>query len=174
MTNKELSVVLRESAIKHGLCDEWRNEWKDNSTPQELINKYLRGLDFALANHWPSNDFIKENFDKDILVKNNIIVDMKRSVLNPRICVVLGSSEVNVRLNSRHPSEIYVRDDAHITIYVHTREKVIVHAFENAHIEVLPDALYDVDVLVLNHSENTTIESPAHVRVVEDLGYLKD
>lgn len=174
MTDKELSVTLRASAVEHGLCDEWRNEWKGNSTPQELINKYLRGVDFALANHWPSNDFIKENFNKDILIKNNIIVDMKRSVLNPRICVVLGSSEVNIRLNSQHPSVIYIRDNANVTIYVHCNEKIIVHTFENASIKVIPGEIYTPDVLILKHSKNTTVDVPVSVEVVEDFDYLKD
>lgn len=122
----------------------------------------------------PSNDFIKENFNKDILIKNNIIVDMKRSVLNPRICVVLGSSEVNIRLNSQHSSVIYIRDTAHVTIYVHTAEKVIVHVFENARIEVLPGEIYTPDILILQHSMGAMIKAPVHVKVVKDLDYLKD
>ena len=173
MDGKQLSITLRTSARKLGLCDEWYNAWSESSTQQELINKYLRGIDFALANNWPSNDFIKENFDKDLLLKNGILVNGVYSFLNPRTCVVLGDSQAKIRLNGNTISVIYVRGTSDVDVIVHTNEKVIIHTFDSATVMVKYGKEYTPDVLVLNHSSATLVDAPKEVRYKEDFDYLK-
>ena len=72
---ENLSETLKQQAISLGLCAKWTSEWADDSDQQTLIDKSGRGIDFSLAYNWPSNDFIKANFDRDLLHKNLIFVD---------------------------------------------------------------------------------------------------
>lgn len=68
MNEKDLSRTLLNQAITLGLCQPWQQSW---GTPdqQGLIDKWLHGIDFAIKHNYPTNTFIKENFDKDILHK---------------------------------------------------------------------------------------------------------
>lgn len=174
MEQKQLSVQLRSEADLLGLCDEWHNAWKDNTTMQELINKYIRGLDFCLKHRWPSNRFIVEHFDRGLLRRNNILVNDNRSVLNPKVAVLLGQSTATVRVNGSHLSTIYVLDDSALDLVIHTNELVIVHAFDNAKVRVVVGDGYKCAVVVLNHSHGTVVTAPKSVRYKDDFGYLKD
>lgn len=171
--NRTLSMTLRNEADGLGLCAEWHNAWQDNSTRQELINKYLRGIDFCLQHHWPSNDFIKSHFDKALLRKNNILVDDRRSLLNPPVAVVLGSSHAVIRIDGSNPSRIYLMDGSETTLYVNTTAKVIVEARGRARLNVVPGA-YKTDCVVFDYSDGTLVEAPKSIRYERKDDYLKD
>ena len=121
--------------------------------------------------HWPANEFIKENFEKDMLRNNNILVDDTRSLLNPKETVILGRSNAIVRINSDNYSTIYARDNSVVNIIVKNRAFVIVHLFEAVHVKIQTEDA--PKVLVLVHSKDAIVESSQGVRVKEDLGYLK-
>lgn len=174
METKQLSIQLRNEADGLGLCDEWHNAWQDNSTQQELINKYLRGIDFCLQHHWPSNGFIKANFNKGLLRRNHIFVNDKRSVLNPKMAVVLGDSVVRVRINGGHASTIYLCDSSETEVILHSEEKIIIHTFDHARVNVTVGGNYKPDCIVLDHDKSTLVMAPESVRYKEDFDYLKD
>ena len=71
----ELNKKLREKAILYGLCEQWTNDWSENRNKQELIEMWLRGIDFAILHNYPTNEFIKESFSPELLKGNNIFVD---------------------------------------------------------------------------------------------------
>ena len=166
-----LSYTLKEEAVLLGLCKEWKDDWKDNTSQQGLINKYFKGLDFPMKYHWPSNKFIKEHFEIGILRKNNILVDDKRSLLNPKEAVILGHTDATVRVNGSNNSSIYVRDNSRVEIIVRNSAFVIVHLFEKAHINV--KAFDNPNVLVLKHSDDVSIASIGSIKIKEDFDYLK-
>lgn len=173
MEQTQLSMTLRQSAINNGLCDEWKNAWKDNCTQQELINKYLRGIDFCLQHRWPSNRFITDNFDIVTLRRNNIIVDDSWSLNNPQEAVILGDSKATVRVNGRNSSEIYIRDTSEVAVHVHTGELVLIHVFDKTTVRVYPSEVYDINCTVICHSKDAVIEAPKVVKYKEELYYLK-
>lgn len=171
MNERDLSEQLKMAAIKLGLCEDWQREWKDNTSKQALIDKYFDGLDFPMRHHWPANDFIKENFEQDLLRSNNILVDDTRSLLNPKETVVLGNSKAIVRVNSHNNSIIYARDNSSVEIIAKNKAFVIVHLFEKANIKVQTEGF--PNVLILKHSQNVIIEAATNVKIKEDFDYLK-
>lgn len=171
MEENRLSIELRQQAVGLGLCMEWQREWKDETDKQTLIDKYFEGLDFPMRFHWPSNKFVKENFEQELLRKNNILVDDTRSLLNPKEAVILGSSVAKIRVNGISHSIIYLRDDSDVDLCVRNRAFVVVHLFEQAKINI---RAYDApNVLILKHSERASIEAPEGVKIKIDLDYLK-
>ena len=74
MTDKELSMKLREDARKIGLCDKWYGEWEDETKMDKLIIMFKKGLDFCIQHRWPSKSFIKQHFKQDYLRRNGILV----------------------------------------------------------------------------------------------------
>ena len=67
--SNKLSEELKSQAIGLGLCEQWTNSW-GNPSEQELINKFLHGIDFCIKHDYPTNEYIKKNFDKDGNRKN--------------------------------------------------------------------------------------------------------
>ena len=171
MTQNALSKTLKQEAIELGLCLQWQEEWQEEASNQSLIDKYFEGLDFPTKHHWPSNSFIKENFEKELLWQNNIFVDDTRSVLNPKKMVVLGTSNIKIRVNAHNRSVIYIRDNSKVEMIVKNDAFAIVHLFEQANVSI--ETLDKPNVLVLKHSNDAKCSSSRNVKIKEDFDYLK-
>ncbi len=167
MEISKLNDTLRKEARGLGLCDAWYNEWKGSDySQQKLIDKYIEGIDFCIGNRYPSNEFIKKNFDGPLLFKNNIVVCDQYSMLNPFVGVVLGESAVKVRCNGWHVSKIYVRDTSELEVYVRQHAHLIIHAYDEAKVTIMEDTSTN-PVKVVLHGEKA--QSNAHnVTVVYD------
>lgn len=56
-----LSERMRDEARGLGLCNQWYDEW-GSASKADLARKFIDGLDFCIANDWPSVDVIKRDF----------------------------------------------------------------------------------------------------------------
>ena len=62
---KNIAKQLKLQAESLGACEKGlQNLEKLNE--QELINRYVHFVDFCIDKDYPTNDFIKENFDKTL------------------------------------------------------------------------------------------------------------
>ena len=168
----ELSKTLRESARQNGLCDQWYDEWKDDCSEAALAEKMFKGLDFCIKHHWPSNEFIKDNFSLEFRRKVNVFVDDSRSVVNPEQSLVLGTSNVTLRYNGNSHGNIYVRDNSKVTVTAKNRSFVIVHLFDNSHVEA--SQFDSARIVLIRHSQDVTFIAGKNVTIKEELDYLKN
>lgn len=182
MTESELSIKLREDARRIGLCDQWYGEWKDETTMQELINKYKKGLDFALKHRWPSLQFIKTHFPQEVLRENGILVDDIRSypVRNPatrrliyiRNYVLLGESHGVIRYSFKsHTCNVWVRDTSTIRVEVKYGSFILIHLFDKAKADVKTDMVSKI--CVIKHSPDVSIKQEGMVTIRNEFNYLK-
>lgn len=131
--NKE----LRNKAVSLGLCDTWQKKWMKDKTPQQLIDMYKKGIDFCLESNYPDNKFIKENFTKDILSKNNMFVDEDFYVLNPENdCVILGESQGKLIFDGYAVRDIYINGNADVEIEASGFAKIFVNVYDDAQVVV--------------------------------------
>lgn len=131
-----MTDTLKQQAISLGLCEKWQSEW-GNPDECDLIDKYLRGIDFCIKNNFPTNEYIKENFHKDILHARHIFVDENFADSNPDVCVVNGSCTGNISFRAFAVGTLYARgnsvvdvevgDFAVISIRIHDDAVVRVH-----------------------------------------------
>ena len=167
----ELNKDLKGQAISLGLCQQWTDMWSGDWSQQKLIERMYKGIDFCLKHHWPSNEYIKGHFGKDLLRSNNIFVDDKMSTLNPQKSLSLGSSDVTYRYNTNSHGIIHIRDNSAVKVIAKNRSFVIVHLFENAYITA---ERHDIAKLVIvKHSEDVTIVADKDVIIKEEYDYLK-
>ena len=168
MNTKELSRFLRDDARlqKTKLCDEWYRQWDLNGDKQYLINLYLKGIDFAIANDWPDLDFVKKNFEKELLRKNSILVDDSFSILNKSIVVLLGNSVGKIRNSGWNICTCYVCHNSIAEITVRNMSYTTIHAFGNATIKIRTED--KATAVVILHSDNAKIDAPDKVKIRKD------
>ena len=132
-----LSEELKSQAVGLGLCEQWTNSWgKPNE--QELINKFLHGLDFCIKHDWPSNEYIKKHVDKELLHRNNIYVDEDVQRRNPRQIVVLqGKCTGQLLFDGFTTADVYVRHDSEVTIDCSRMSKVFISVYDRAKVNVI-------------------------------------
>lgn len=136
-----LSEILKCEAVERNLCAQWTAKWADNSDQQTLIDKYKRGIDFCLDRDWPSNDFIKANFDRELLNANLIFVDeyVDMDMAPSGIYILNGECSGRIRLAPWAAATIYVRHSSEITIVAEDFAKVFVRLYDEADAEVDSD-----------------------------------
>lgn len=153
----ELNTELRTEAINLGLCSEWKGEWMNDKTQDELVKMYKKGIDFAIQNNYPSNGFIKEHFSRDVLSKNNVFVDDAFDLKNiGGVAVFNGKSNGRVRFDGTTVCDMYVRHDTRMTITAKGMSRVFVNAFDNAEIEIRQSEI--AKVYVYFHGNNVKLD----------------
>lgn len=139
MKEKELNNLLRNKARQLGLCDQWYKDWSDNETMQQLIEKYLRGIDFCIKHDYPNLYFARKVFPKDILKANGIFLDSLVDADNLMRSVVIGNSIGVLRYSGNRTGNIYVRHSSEVTIDVKGDSKVFIEAYDHCIVRVACD-----------------------------------
>lgn len=130
----ELQQELKNQAVSLGLCQQWQSEW---GTPDvdELIKKYVNGIDFAIKHDFPSVDFIDKSFDKAALRRNGVFCDDEIKGKN-RVMVLLGDSSGKIDLNSFDVVTIYARHNCKVRITVADFASVIIKVYDNTEVAI--------------------------------------
>ena len=139
---ENLSEILKREAVERSLCTKWTAEWADNSDQQTLIDKYKRGIDFIIKQgEWPTNEFIKTNFDRDLLNSNLIFVDeyVDMDMAPSGIYVFNGECSGRIRLAPWTAATVYIRHRSKMNIVADDFAKVFVRLYGEADVEVDSD-----------------------------------
>lgn len=137
----KLNTELRSQAIDLGLCAKWQSEWVDNRSQQELVDMWKRGIDFALLHNYPSNNFIKANFDRDLLNANLIFVDeyVDMDMAPSGIYILNGECSGRIRFAPWTAATIYLRHSSKMNIVAEGFAKVFVRLYDETDVEVDSD-----------------------------------
>lgn len=165
----QLNQELKSQAIALGLCNQWQKEWEKDWNVKTLADKMYKGIDFCIQHHWPTNAFLQRNFSLEELRENNVFVNDKRSVLNPKHSLILGHSEIKVRFNAVNAGTLYIRDNSFVELTAKTRSFVIVHLFDNAQINATQQDL--ANITIIKHSEKSIAIGFGKVKFREEFNY---
>jgi hypothetical protein len=167
--NKE----LRDKAVNLGLCDQWQGLWSKDWDDRKMIERYKEGIDFCLANDFPSVEYIKSHFSKEELRKGGLFMDDKHSVLNAKMIVVRGRSDITARYNGNTVAEVYITDVSKLRLYAKNHCHVVLHILGDAQVEIEQED--DATVLAIRHSKTCGIHvTKGSITEREEYTYLKD
>lgn len=134
-----VNEILKSEAINLGLCRKWQREWNIDSTQQELIDKYKRGIDFCIEKNYPSNEFIKRNFSADMLAENLIFIDEHLDMQHAPsgIYILNGSCHGTITFDEWSAATLFVRHETNVKVVVPPFSKVFVRVYDNAEVETI-------------------------------------
>lgn len=134
---KNLGKKLKLQAESLGACEKGLDNL-EKLNEQELVNRYIHFIDFAIDMNWPSNEFIKSNFDQELLHKNNVYVDEFVERRNARqVVVVQGRCTGNLLYDGMTCADVYVRHESEVTIDCSRLSKVFISVYDNAKVKVV-------------------------------------
>ena len=131
--------MLRDRARELGLCNQWYKGWKKKESKQELIDKYIRGIDFCIEHDYPKLDFVRAYFSKKILNSNGVFLDDTFDVKGMKNIVLLGSSKGNINYCGNTTGNVYVRHESKAVIKAVEGAKVFVETYEGCSVEAFAD-----------------------------------
>lgn len=149
MNDKELNITLREMARSCGLCDEWYGQWKDDSTIDECLERYIKGFDFAVKNNWPSLEFSRKNFRKEDLHRHNIYLDDEVDITDGGngYYVLVGRCTGHIDFKGFKAATVYVRHDSRVTIRASEGARIMVRCYESCNVDCQSDNVSKVVVI---------------------------
>ena len=133
----DINKELRDKAVSLGLCSQWKSDWEDNKSLQELINMYKKGVDFCFENNYPTNEFMTTYIEPPLLDGNNIFIDCEFNKKNPENdCIVLGDSKGELKFDKFAVRDIYIKDAAELNVIAEGFAKIFVNVYGNAKVKV--------------------------------------
>lgn len=161
MNKKELNNSLRTKAVSCGLCNDWQKEWRQDWNLDRMVSQFYRGIDFFINKRFMSNEFIKDNFDKDFLRRNGVLVDDAYSLLNPQNAILIGDSKATIRFNGYSTGTVNVLDNSDAKIVAKGDSFVMVHAYGNSQVNV--EQKDKSKVVVVTHSKQCVVISDDNI-----------
>lgn len=152
-----INKYLKSEAMKRGLCQQWTEEWVENFTTDELIDRFVGGLDFCIEHDFPSVNFIKENFNRNELEAHHIYVDSPDILTGgwSDTSVVMGSSYGQMNFDGHDVSTIWVRHDSELLITAIDRAFVLIHCLDNCKVHIEQGKF--AKVIVRKHSNECEV-----------------
>ena len=131
-----LSETLKQQAVDLGLCRPWTEAWGD-CDQQEVIDKYKKGIDGCIDKQYPSNEFIKANFDRALLNANLIFVDehIRLDDAPSGIYILNGECSGSIRFAPWTAATVYVRHTSNVRIIAGDFAKVFVRLYDEAEVK---------------------------------------
>ena len=163
MFKKNIGKQLLMQAEKLGACERGIDSL-DKLNEQELVNRYIHFIDFAIDKQWPTNDFIKKHFDRELLHRNNIYIDEMVSRRNARqVVVVQGKCSGSLLYDGLTTADIYVMHDSELTIDCSRLSKVFINVYDRAKVKVYQrDA---ASVYVYKHGDGCEVVTDGEVLI---------
>lgn len=162
-----LNRMLKVGAMQHGLCEKWTREWGEDNDVDSLCEKFKNGLDFCIANDWPSKEFLDEMFDKEELARRGIY-DGYAGIDgggNGTIVVQHGSSG-ELHFGGYDAATVWVRHDSELYVSVCGHAWAFVHVYDNANVTVEKNGC-DSKVIVKRHSADAMVLTRGDVKRID-------
>lgn len=158
-----LSRKLAKQAKAKGICQEWHDQLRELDNKDAMIDMYLRGIDFCLANDYPNNDFIRANF-KGFMEHKGVFLDDNINVENKPKCVCLGATCGCVAVKDFEVCEIFVKHQSKITVEAKDNAFVVIDIFDDAIVDI---HAHDRAKVCVNHYGGTITQNATGNSVVK-------
>lgn len=128
---KDIATIARQ----HNICQEWERKILTTRDKEELVEMYLKGIDFCMEYDFPPLDFVKKNFDGiaqryGIYAGGEFDSDLRKKV------VALGDSRGTVTVGGYHICEVFIRHIAEVEIRAEDHAFVSVSVYDSARVDI--------------------------------------
>lgn len=134
MTDKELSISLREIGRAKGMCDKFYNEWKDNDDIDTIIDRFVPGQDFCVKEDYPSLDFVCKHFRIEDLHRHNIYLNEEVDINTDSsgYYVFLGNCSGRLTATGFVSVRVYVRHESNMNLMALDGARIIATFYEDS------------------------------------------
>lgn len=150
---KEITKQLARSAKAAGICNEWFDRLRslEDHQTDEMLDLYIKGIDFCMANDWPSLEYARKTFKGKTEHRGIHIDEPGMKIENVRFNVLLGASGAVVNVDQYNVSEIYVRHESTAEIVVSDHAFVVVDLYDKAKVKI--QASGNAKIIIKNHGD---------------------
>lgn len=143
------SDILRREAVELGLCGAWRQAWNHELSDAELLERYVRGVEFSVEHGWPGTEYLASHFEPATLTAAGILMDGEHTVSGGEIIsgsrcplprhggiVMHGKSRADMTFRGAERAVVTLRDDAVARVTVEGNAHVRVALHDRSRLEI--------------------------------------
>lgn len=132
---EKLSDRMKSEAVSLGLCAQWTSEWVDGTTKDDMLEKFVNGIDFCISHNWPSPKVIKRDFG-DVMHNHGVYVDENVDEENPKMVILNGECVAHLRYTGMGVGEVYVRHSSSLYLKVKGLSRVFVNLLDDGDVHI--------------------------------------
>lgn len=151
-----INDYLYKEARLLGACDEGLRQIP-SSSERELVEAYKRYIEFSIDKNWPSDEYIKENFNEDILHEKNVFIREHVNVIDGSGVIVLNSCTGAIDIHGYAVATIYVRGESNVTIRCSELSKSHIYVYDDAKVNISVSAT--AHAFCIDYGKNTLVTS---------------
>lgn len=127
----ELTAQLKQDGIAKGLCRQWQMKIKPGLDTKQLVELFVRGIDFCVNNDYPTLGFLREHFKGDCEPYGVYIDDDVAAINRPEV-VLNGKCKGMLAYNDYSVSRAVLRHDTSVNVIVSGNAILTVDIFDDA------------------------------------------
>lgn len=133
----ELIEQIKQDGIAKGLCRLWQGKLKNNLSVKQLVDLYVKGIDFCISEDFPTLAFLRKHF-KGRCEDYGVFIDekMKMPVRNMRNLVFNGECTAMAEYDGYAIGNIYVRGKSLVGVSVMGNAFITIDAFDDTQLAV--------------------------------------
>lgn len=132
---QDLSDRMKAEAVGLGLCRQWTQEWADGTTKDEMVEKFVRGLDFCIKHDWPSPEVMQRDFG-DVMHKYGVWANEPVCVKNTPTVVLNGACQCDAVYDGCASGDIYVRHTSTLNLRIGFLAKAFVTMRDQSRVSI--------------------------------------
>ena len=135
MDFKDIKIEALKRAKQNEICEEWAVRMENAQALDELLDMYIKGIDFSFSTEFLSNDFMRRNL-KGKMEHKGIFLDDSINLHNQRDIICLGDSRLNYLGDQFSVSQMFLRDNVKARLVVRDSAFVMIDIFDNVQLEI--------------------------------------
>lgn len=124
-----------KKAKQRGVCPDGYKQLRSLSDKGEMVDLYIRYIDFCLSNDFPDNNYILKHFAEVTPAKGIFVNQQIALCAVPRV-VALGDTRGSIRLQGYNVCEIFAKHTSRLCVEAGGNAYVMVDMFDNSHVSV--------------------------------------
>lgn len=130
-----IAKQLAKDAKKKGICDEWLDELKKLKDKREMVAMYVKGIDFCIANNFPTHDYMRENF-KGIMELFGVFLNDSICLKNAKTCISNGSTSGILEYSGYGVGEVILKDTSDVVVKAYDNSFIMIDVFDSSSLVV--------------------------------------
>lgn len=167
----QLNQYILDRAKANGICTDWASLIENAGSKAELMDMYVKGIDFCLEHNFPTNADLLEQMGDEGLSNYGVYIDSTRQLINPSFLVALGECAITSDWSCYSTAQAYVKHNSKLSCQINDNAFVVIDCFDSSIVEVIANK--ESKVLINVYGNATVTHSRTGNAMVKIVNKLK-
>lgn len=164
----ELNSHIYSGAVKEGICDDWATYIKNAKSKDELMEMYVKGIDFCLEHNFPSNSDLLKFGGSTFLSNYGVYVDSIVNLYGGDFIVLLGSCKAKLVYNNYTAGQLFNKANSEMEVVINDNAFIVIDCFDESRAHIRASGNSKVCINIYGNAKVTyTTADNAIVKIVK-------